>query len=109
MSLFGTARLNARRDKNEPVIVAALEREGCLVEKVSGKGIPDLCVWAPALKRIVLLEVKDGTKAVSARKLQPDQEIFHTKWKDAGAPVHKVANVVEALNAVGVKVKRGKS
>lgn len=101
MTRFGAARLNAKRDVNEPEIVEALEAVGCLVAKVSGAGVPDLIVWSPFQKRILLLEVKDGLKVASARKLKPDQVVFHAEWTAAGAPVIVVENKFAALKAVG--------
>jgi hypothetical protein len=97
----GTARHAARRDANEPAVVAALEKVGCIVETLSKKGVPDLMVWSPFQKRIVLLEVKDGTRAPSSRKLRPDQLRFHAEWLTAGAPVFKVEDQDQALEAVG--------
>lgn len=44
MSRNGTARLNARRDANERLIINAFEALGCLVWQLSGKGLPDLLV-----------------------------------------------------------------
>lgn len=100
--------LAGSRDKNEPEIVAALEACGCLVASVTAKDIPDLIVWSPFLQSIVLLEVKDGARVVSGRKLRPGQVEFHAKWSAAGAPVHKVINVFQALKAVGTKPTRGR-
>lgn len=92
-------RRAARRDANEAAIVKALREVGCLVEPISGEGVPDLIVWAPEKMRIVLVEVKDGAKPPSARKLKPAQEKFHREW--ALAPVFVVSSVDEALAAVG--------
>jgi hypothetical protein len=44
-----------------------------------------------------LLEVKDGAKPPSARKLTPEQEEWHRHW-----PVAVVTSVDEALRAVGL-------
>lgn len=38
-------RRAAKRDANEPAIVSALEALGCVVWRVSGKGLPDLVVF----------------------------------------------------------------
>lgn len=99
---------SVRRDANEPDIVKALRAAGCLVEGLSGSGVPDLLVWTPFQNRIVLLEVKDGAKVASARKLKPEQVIFHKTWVDAGAPVFVITNQLAALKAVGAvpSVKR---
>lgn len=39
------ARRSAKRDAAEPAIVSALEALGCVVWRVSGKGLPDLVVF----------------------------------------------------------------
>lgn len=50
-------RRNAKRDANEPEIVAALVATGCKVWPLSDEGIPDLLVLSPGNKWL-LLEVK---------------------------------------------------
>ena len=59
-----------------------------------GKGCPDLLVYRAG--RLFMLEVKDGDKPPSARKLTPDQVIFHRIW-----PVYVVKNVEEAIEVTG--------
>lgn len=89
----------ARVDANQETVVKALRAIGCKVYVSSsfGQGFPDLVVLTPR-RSIVLLEVKDGNKPPSARKLTPDQEKFHELWD--GGPVYVVATVDEAINAV---------
>lgn len=48
------------------------------------------------------MEVKDGSKPPSARKLTPDEARWHAQWK---GPVFVVNNVSEALAAVGAAVQ----
>lgn len=96
-------RMSAQRDANEGDVITALEEHGCLVQPISENGVPDLLVWSPWLKAIVLLEVKDGAKPPSRRRLRPEQERFHLAWRGAGAPVWKVETPAEALIAVGFK------
>lgn len=95
-------RRAAKVDHNQAEIVKALRDAGCGVLDLSavGKGCPDLLVHAPtypACKVNVLLEVKDGKKSPSARKLTPDQVKFHESWKGF---IYTVTNVDEALAAV---------
>ncbi len=94
-------RLSAKRDANEAEIVAALRAAGCLVQRISGDGVPDLLVWS-AGRHLLLLEVKDGSRPAShpRRKLTPSQQVFHDTWSKAGAPVFKVESIEEALRAV---------
>lgn len=56
MSRRGLARHNAKRDENEPKIVEALEAHGCVVWRLSGKGLPDLLVMRK--RRVYLADVK---------------------------------------------------
>lgn len=88
----------AKVDDNQPEIVAALRHAGAKVYVCSsfGKGFPDLLtLWQG---RLTLLEVKDGNKPPSARKLTPDQVKFHAEWCDA--PLYVVCSVDEAFAAI---------
>ena len=94
----------ARVDANHADIVATLRRIGCLVQDLSavGKGVPDLLICCPN-GRLVLLEVKDGTKPPSARELTPQQRAWHLSWRRA--PLHVVTSAREALVACGVSIR----
>ena len=85
-------------DANQPEIIRALRKAGALVEDTSksGKGFPDLVVAFRGT--VYLIEVKDGAKIPSARKLTKDQVIWHEKW--AGY-VSIAKNIDEALNVIG--------
>lgn len=92
-------RRAAKVDDNQGDIVKALRAVGCLVAHTPvGNGFPDLAVGYRG--RIVLLEVKDGRKVPSARKLNENEVKFHQQW--AGLPVYVVECVEDALAAVGV-------
>lgn len=82
----GDARVRraARTDGNQTAVVAALRGAGCLVWVLSavGKGLPDLLVMAP-WGELWLVEVKDGSKPPSKRKLRPSQERFAAEWRRA--------------------------
>ena len=60
-----------------------------------GMSFPDLVVGIPALRRIVLVEVKDGSKPAYDRELTKGQADFHALWGPYGAFV--VLSVDEAL------------
>lgn len=92
-------RRAAKVDANQEQIVSALRVAGVLVLSMAalGKGVPDLlCAFRG---RLVLLEVKDGNKPPSARKLTPDQQQFHKDW--AAVPLHVVESPWDALKAMG--------
>jgi len=95
-------RRAARVDANHAEIVAALRAARCWVLDLSavGNGCPDLLVHGPTRNwDFVLLEVKDGKKPPSARKLTPAQIEFHAGCR---GPVVVVKDVADALRAVGL-------
>jgi Holliday junction resolvase len=91
MSIYRAA---AKRDKNEPEIIAALLAVGASVSQLSGRGLPDLLVGFKGVN--YLLEVKNKE---SGGKLKPDQVEFIASWQ--GRPVVVVWNVDDALKAIG--------
>ena len=97
MSLAGQ-RYAKRRDVNEPAIVTALERAGCLVLR---QDVPcDLLVGSRG--RWLLIEVKDGEKPPSARMLTGMQALFAQDCQGHKLPFAVVTTPEEALLAVGV-------
>jgi len=90
----------AKVDANHTEVVAALRGAGCLVESLAGvgNGVPDLLVGYGAKDgslKFWMVEVKDGKKPPSARKLTLDQVDWHTKWE--GYPVSIVDGPEAAL------------
>ena len=85
-------RRNPKRDANEKAIVDALRDVGATVERLSGKGVPDLLVGFRG--RTVLLEVKRQKRG----RLTRDQRDWCWKW-NGEAPV-VVRNENEALAEV---------
>ena len=91
-------RRAAKIDDNQVAIVTALRQIGTDVLSLAaiGKGCPDLlCYRAPI--GYTLLEIKDGDKSPSRRRLTEDQVRWHAHWR---GPVHIVASVDEAIRAV---------
>ena len=88
----------ARVDANQPEIVEALRKAGASVECLHavGKGVPDLLVGYRG--STVLMEVKDGSKPPSERKLRQNQQEWHTRWK--GAKPFVVESIEQALEAL---------
>lgn len=96
-------RRAARLDANHADVLAMLrDIPGCLVESCAamGHGFPDIMVGFA--DRIIFLEVKDGSKPPSARKLTPAQERFHKSW---GKYIFVVKDCLEAYNAVTLGVR----
>ena len=90
-------RLKAKVDANQKQIVTALRQAGCSVQSLAatGRGVPDLLVGRDG--KNLLLEIKDGSKRPSERKLTPDQENWHSAWR---GQIHVVNNPDEALELV---------
>lgn len=86
-----------KTDTNQSQIVRALRRIGCTVTDLSavGGGCPDLLVGRNGVN--YLLEVKDGSKPPSARKLTPHQVQWHDGWRGQKAVVKTVDEAVEVV------------
>lgn len=89
----------ARVDANQRVIVKGLRQAGASVEYLHavGKGVPDLLVGFRGDNYI--LEVKDGDKPPSERKLRPAQKRWHAAWR---GQVATVLDLDQALQVIGV-------
>ena len=87
-------RKAAKTDRNQIEIVDALRQIGASVQSLAatGKGCPDLLVGYRGIN--YLMEIKDGDKVPSARKLTIDQEHWHSVWHGS---VHIVKSLNEAL------------
>jgi len=91
-------RARGRTDANQARIVEALRRVGASVSVTSGvgNGFPDLLVgWRG---RTILIEIKDGEKPPSERKLTEAEAYFLENWK--GGPAVVVKDEQEAIAAV---------
>jgi len=83
-----------RIDANQNQIVDALRGAGAYVRIISqGDGIPDLLVAYNGYT--ILMEVKDGDKVPSARKLTTAEQKFFNEW--TGGMLVIVNSVDEAL------------
>jgi hypothetical protein len=94
-------RRAAKVDRNQAQIVEALRAVGASVQPIHaiGSGCPDLLVGR--LGRSYVLEVKDGAKPPSARKLTPDEQRWFAAWKGHAVVVESVA---DALRAIGIDI-----
>lgn len=92
-------RRAAKVDANQDSVISALRAAGAKVQSLAaiGKGVPDLlCQYQGAF---YLIEVKDGRKTPSQRKLTDDQVKWHEEWKSAFLGV--VESPDEALKFIG--------
>lgn len=87
-------RRAAKVDDNQRDIVAAFRAIGFSVAVTSsaGQGFPDLVVGAYGLN--VLVEVKDGSKTPSRRRLTACQSDFRAAWHGWYEIVENVAQAV---------------
>ena len=88
-------------DENQSDIVAALRAIGATVRVISqGDGIPDLLVGFRG--QTFLLEVKDGKKPPSARKLTPEEQKFFDEWRGGSlAIVNTVGEAIAVVTGMG--------
>jgi len=87
-------RRAARVDENQGLIVKALRACGATVRIITqGDGIPDLLVGYRG--HTILMEVKDGDKTPSQRKLTEAEQNFFDTW--TGGKLLIVNSVDEAL------------
>ena len=83
-----------RIDDNQSIIVEALRKSGAYVRIVTmGHGVPDLLVGYKGYT--LLLEVKDGNKSPSQRKLTGAEQKFFNEW--TGGILAIVESVEDAL------------
>lgn len=96
-------RRAARVDDNHAEILDAVRSLGAMVVDTSavGSGFPDAIIgWRG---RLIWIEIKDGAKRPSARKLTPSQCVFHAEWARINCPVHVVETVSDALRLLGAR------
>jgi hypothetical protein len=100
-------RLHARIDSNQPAIVKALRAVGASVQSLAdmGRGVPDLLVGWHGVNW--LMEVKDGAKPPSARRLTPDEQQWHEHWRGQVVVVESTDDALAELSFHLGQRKRG--
>lgn len=90
-----------RIDANQNKIVDALRKAGAVVRIISqGDGMPDLLVGYKGYT--ILMEVKDGDKVPSARKLTEAEQKFFDDWRGGMlAVINSVEEALEILKRCG--------
>jgi len=86
-------RRAGRRDANEQEIIKAMRAEGAYVKQINDEGLFDLLVSYRG--ETLLVEVKDGAKPPSARRLTDAEQKFHDEWP--GDNLYIVNSVEEAI------------
>jgi hypothetical protein len=97
-------RLRARTDANHAAIMKVLRQAGCAVQDLShvGNGCPDLLVARNGQTWVI--EVKDGSKPPSGRRLTPAEKEWLDGWRGEN---FVVINEREALATIGVMCGEG--
>lgn len=89
-------RRAAKKDSNHPEIVAEFIRLGCSVLDISQlKNCADIVVGKGGISRVV--EIKDGTKPPSARKLTSGELEFSRDWTGGYDVVENLADVARVV------------
>ncbi|RSN88691.1 PDDEXK family nuclease [Acinetobacter nosocomialis] len=93
-------RRAAKVDANQTEIVKALRQVGASVQSLAstGKGCPDLLVGFRGTN--YLMEIKDGQKVKSARKLTTDQIEWHESWRGKVFVVESTDQALEVISKV---------
>ena len=93
-------RLSARKDANQTAIAETFRALGCSVEFLHrvGQGVPDLLVGICGANYLV--EVKDGSKSPSRRRLTDDEAEWHERWKGQVCTVETLDDVTRVVKAI---------
>ena len=91
-------RRAARVDENQTLIVQTFRNLGCSVmfTHMIGRGVPDLVIGKNNCS--VLVEIKDGSKCPSARKLTPDEAEFHANWRGTCVIIESTDEATDLAN-----------
>ena len=88
-----------RVDRNQPELVEQIRKLGASVActHMVGNGFVDAVVgW---MNDNYLFEIKDPKQPPSKRRLTPDEEKFHAKWKGNIHKVETIDDVIRVFNA----------
>lgn len=89
-----------RVDANQPEIVEALRAVGASVQHIHeiGQGCPDILIGFRGINFVV--EIKDGNRPPSRRKLTPDEQRWHDEWRGQKAIIKSVDEALELIGAI---------
>lgn len=90
-----------RVDGNQAEITEALRKIGATVHSTAaiGRGFPDLAVGWRGMN--FFLELKDGSKPPSARKLTEDERLWHEMWRGHVEVVYSIEDAIRAVMGDG--------
>ncbi len=96
----GVSRRASRVDDNHAIIVSIFRSMGVSVADTSGVhgGFPDIVIGFGGVT--VLVEIKDGKKCASKRKLRPTQVKFHRNFKGAITVVESACQAIALANEI---------
>lgn len=100
--------MRAKVDDNQQAIVECFRKMGATVQPLHqvGDGCTDLVIGLMGLN--VMVEVKDGSKIPSKRKLTQDQVIWHSLWRGWKAIVEcedDCIRLVTAIKKIALQIK----
>ena len=91
----------SRIDKNQPEIVKAFRKLGWYVKPVHDvKQMCDILVCKTG--RVIAIEIKDGSKPPSKRKLSEGEDAFREAWLNAGGEWLLIESVEDVLKIAPV-------
>ena len=88
----------AKVDANQKQIVSQLRRIGASVQSLAtiGSGCPDLLIGFQG--KNYLVELKDGSKTKSQKKLTPDEEIWIATWRGQVIRCENIDEILKLIN-----------
>lgn len=87
-------------DANQKEVVKVFRQLGCSVQHLHmvGSGCPDIVVGYRGAN--YLIEIKDGDKSPSRRKLTPDEQEWHDEWKGHVCVVESLHDIQDFLTQI---------
>ena len=94
-------RRQAKADENQPAIVKAFRDFGCSVQHLHtiGKGCPDVLIGKGGQN--FLIEIKNGKKHPSKKRLTKDEAKWHENWRGQvcviESPLHAIEFITQTI------------
>ena len=104
---MANGRLRGRRDANHAELVGVARVLGASVLDLAdvGSGCGDILLGI--LGRNVIVEIKDGSKPPSARRLAPQEVEFHESWRGEIAIVKSTREMIALVRRIQREERRG--